>query len=106
MNASEIVKHHFDAWNRHDADAIVATLAQGCTYTTPIAGQDLTAEAVRHFAQGIFTAFLNESFEILTIGDTGGGLVAAKWLGRATNTGALADCGTLETSRCFGQECN
>ena len=98
MNASEIVKHHFDAWNRRDADAIVATFTEGGTYTAPIAGQGLTVEAVRRFAQGIFTAFPDVSFEIVSIGDTGGGLVATQWLGRATNAGPLAD-GNPHTGR-------
>jgi hypothetical protein len=69
MNAIEVVKRHFDAWNRHDADAIVATFAEGGTYTNPIAGQGLTGEAVRRFAQGIFTAFPDVSFEIVSIGE-------------------------------------
>lgn len=90
MNAIEVVKRHFDAWNRRDVDAIVATFAEGGTYTTPIAGHGLTGEAVRRFARGIFTTFPDVSFEIVSIGDLGGGLVATQWLGRATNTGPLA----------------
>jgi predicted ester cyclase len=38
------------------------------------------------------------SFEIVSIGDTGGGLVAHQWLARATNTGPLAD-GSPPTGR-------
>jgi steroid delta-isomerase-like uncharacterized protein len=98
MNAIEVVKRHFDAWNRRDADAIVATFAEGAAYTAPIAGQGLSGEAVRRFAEGIFTAFPDVSFEIVSISDTGGGLVATQWLGRATNTGALAD-GSPPTGR-------
>ena len=46
----------------------------------------------------MFTAFPDASFEIVSIGDTGGGLVAWQWLGRATNTGPLAD-GSPPTGR-------
>jgi hypothetical protein len=35
MNVIEVVKRHFDAWNRHDADAIVALFAEGGTYSNP-----------------------------------------------------------------------
>ena len=38
----------------------------------------------------MFTAFPDAAFEIVSIGDTGGGLVATQWLARATNTGPLA----------------
>jgi predicted ester cyclase len=42
--------------------------------------------------------FPDVSFEIVSIGDTGGGLVAFQWLARATNTGPLAD-GSPPTGR-------
>jgi ketosteroid isomerase-like protein len=32
MNAIEVVKRYIDAWNRHDADAIVALFVEGGTY--------------------------------------------------------------------------
>jgi steroid delta-isomerase-like uncharacterized protein len=91
MNAIEVVKRHFDAWNRHDAGAIVALFAEGGTYSNPVAGQGLTGQAIASFAKWVFTAYPDVSFEIVSIGDTGGGLVATQWLARATNTGPLAD---------------
>ena len=91
MNAIEVVKRYFDAWNRHDADAIVAAFAEGGTYHNPDVAQALTGEAIARFANSVFTAFPDVSFEIVSIGDTGGGLVATQWLGRGTNTGPLAD---------------
>ena len=98
MNAIEVVKRYFDTWNRHDADAIVALFAVGGTYSNPIAGQGLTGQAIAGFAKGLFTAFPDASFEIVSIGDTGGGLVATQWLARGTNTGPLAD-GSPPTGR-------
>jgi steroid delta-isomerase-like uncharacterized protein len=98
MNAIEVVKRYFDAWNRHDADAIAALFVEGGTYSNPIAGQGLTGQATADFAKGLFTAFPDASFEIVSIGDTGGGLVATQWLARGTNTGPLAD-GSPPTGR-------
>jgi predicted ester cyclase len=37
----------------------------------------------------VFTAYPDASFEIVSIGDTGGGLVASQWLARGTKTGPL-----------------
>ena len=98
MNAIEIVKRYYDAWNRHDADAIVALFVEGGTYSNPVVGQGLTDQAIAGFAKGLFAAFPDVSFEIVSIDDTGGGLVAHQWLARATNTGPLAD-GSPPTGR-------
>jgi steroid delta-isomerase-like uncharacterized protein len=98
MNAIEVVKRYFDAWNRHDADAIAALFVEGGTYSNPIAGQGLTGQATADFAKRLFTAFPDASFKIVSIGDTGGGLVATQWLARGTNTGPLAD-GSPPTGR-------
>ena len=35
MNALEVAQCSIDAWNRHDADALVAQYAEGGTYHTP-----------------------------------------------------------------------
>ena len=98
MNAIEVVKRYADAWHRHDADAIVALFVEGGTYSNPVAGQGLTGQAIADFAKGVFAAFPDVSFEIVSVGDTGGGLVAFQWLARATNTGPLAD-GSPPTGR-------
>jgi steroid delta-isomerase-like uncharacterized protein len=98
MNAIEVVKRHFEAWKRHDADAIVALYVEGGTYSNPDAGQGLTGQSIADFAKRIFEAFPDASFEIVSIGDIGGGLVATQWLVRGTNTGPLPD-GSPPTGR-------
>lgn len=91
INAIEVAQRYIDAWNRHDADAIVASFAEGGTYNNPDAGQGLTGEAIADFAKGVFAALPDVSFEIVSIGDSGGGLVAYQWLLRGTNTGPGLD---------------
>ena len=98
MNAIEVVKHYIDAWNRHDAGAILALFVEGGTYSNPVAGQGLSGDAIASFAKAVFTAYPDVSFEIVSIGDTGGGLIATQWLGSATNAGPLAD-GSPPTGR-------
>ena len=46
MNALEVSQRSLDAWNRHDADAIVALYAEGGTNSAPRAGQALTGQAI------------------------------------------------------------
>ena len=102
MNAIEVVKRYAEAWHRHDADAIVALFVEGGTYSNPDVGQGLTGQAIADFAKVLFAAFPDMSLEIVSIGDTGGGLVAWQWLARATNTGPLAD-GSPPTGRSVTQ---
>ena len=59
---------------------------------------DLSGQAIGDFAKSVWTAFPDASLDIISIGDTGGGLVAIQWMLRGTHTGPLMD-GTPPT-RC------
>ena len=47
MNAIEVVRNHFNSWNRHDADAIVGAFVEGGTYNNPNVDQPMTGAAIR-----------------------------------------------------------
>jgi steroid delta-isomerase-like uncharacterized protein len=98
MNATEVAQNNFNSWNRHDADAIVATYAKGGTYRTPRMGHSLTGQAIGDFAKSVWKAFPDASLELISIGDTGGGLVPIQWILHGTHTGPLMD-GTPPTGR-------
>ena len=91
MNAVEVAQNNFNSWNRHDADAIVAAYAEGGTYRTPRMGHPLTGQAFGDFAKSVWKAFPHASLEVISIGDTGGGLVAIQWMLHGTHTGPLMD---------------
>jgi hypothetical protein len=74
MSAVEIAQSHFNSWNRHDADAIVAAYAKGGTYRKPRVDHDLTGQAIGDFAKSVWTAFPDASLEMISIGYTSGGL--------------------------------
>jgi steroid delta-isomerase-like uncharacterized protein len=84
--------------NRHDADALVAAYGKGDIYRTPRAEHDLSGQAIGDFAKSVWTAFPDASLEVISIGDTGGGLVAIQWMLHGTHTGPLMD-GTPPTGR-------
>ncbi len=98
MNAIEVTQKNIDAWNRRDAEAVVAAYAEGGRYSNPRAGEDLTGEAIGTYVKAVWTAYPDASLEIISTGDTGGGLVATQWVMRGTNTGPLPD-GTPATGR-------
>jgi steroid delta-isomerase-like uncharacterized protein len=98
MNAIEVAQNNFNSWNRHDADALVAAYAKGGTYRNPRVDHDLTGQAIGDFAKSVWTPFPDASLDIVSIGDTGGGLVATQWVFHGTNTGPYFD-GTPPTGR-------
>jgi steroid delta-isomerase-like uncharacterized protein len=98
MNSIEIVQRSNKAYNAHDADALAATYAEGATYSNPRAGKGLTGKAIANYAKAVWAAYPDASVELITVGDTGGGLVAVQWVLRGTNTGTLPD-GTPATGR-------
>jgi steroid delta-isomerase-like uncharacterized protein len=98
MNAIEVAQNHFNSWNRHDADAFVAAYAKGGIYRTPRAGHDLTGHAIGELVKSVWTAFPDASLELISIGDTGGSLVAIQWMLHGTHTGPFMD-GTPATGR-------
>jgi steroid delta-isomerase-like uncharacterized protein len=89
MNAMQVAERYFDAWNRRDADAIVASFASGGTYSDPSAGENLRGEAIAAYAKGLWAAFPDLSFDTVSVVDDGAGAVAAQWIMHGTNTGSM-----------------
>ena len=89
MALVDVAQRYFDAWNRRDPAAIVAAFAEGGTYSDPAAGQGLTGQAIAAYAGGLFAAFPDLSFEVVSTISAGDGIVAVQWLMRGTNTGSL-----------------
>src|SRR5262245_8724732 len=88
MKPLEIAQQYFDAWNRRDAPGIVATFAEGGTYSDPSSGT-LTGNAIGAYASQLWAAFPNLRFEIVSAAETGPGAVAAQWVMHGTNTGSF-----------------
>ena len=83
----QIARRYFDAWNQHDAGAIVATFAEGGTYADPVTPGPLTGAAIGAYAQALWDAFPDLSFDIVSLTADASGLVSAEWLMRGTDTG-------------------
>ena len=98
MNAVEVSKRSIDAWNRHDADAVIALYAEEATYHTPRFDHPLKGKVLADFIKSVLTAFPDLRFEVISRGDTGGGLVAVQLVLHGTHNGPLMD-GTPPTGR-------
>lgn len=90
MKPVDVAHRYFDAWNNRDPAAIVATFAAGGTYSDTTTGGELTGRAIADYTKGLFEAFPDLSFDLVTTDPTGDGRVAAQWLMRGTNSGPMA----------------
>jgi steroid delta-isomerase-like uncharacterized protein len=91
MNAVEVSKRSIDAWNRHDADAVIALYAEEATYHTPRFDHPLKGKALADFIKSVLTAFPDLRFEVISRWDTGGGLVALQLVLHGTHNGSFMD---------------
>jgi steroid delta-isomerase-like uncharacterized protein len=98
MTALEVSQRAIDAWNRHDADTLIAQYAEDATYHTPRFDHPLKGQAIADWAKSVFTAYPEMRLEVISSGDTGGGLIATQLVLHATHTGTFMD-GTPATGR-------
>ena len=89
MNPLDVAHTYFNAWNRRDAAAIVATFVKGGTYSDPTVPA-LTGNALATYTSSLFAAFPDLSFEIVSAAQMGDHTVAAQWMMRGTNSGPFA----------------
>jgi steroid delta-isomerase-like uncharacterized protein len=88
----EVFQNYAAAWNRHDADGIVATFAEAGTYCDPTTPGPLTGAAIGEYASGLWGAFPDLSFEMTRFMEGEGGAghsISAEWVMRGTNTGSM-----------------
>lgn len=57
MSMADTVQRYFDAWNAHDADAIVATFADRGTYEDPSTAGALSGADIGANAAALWAAF-------------------------------------------------
>jgi steroid delta-isomerase-like uncharacterized protein len=90
MDSMSPCRTYFEAWNRRDADAIVATFAPSGHYSDPTTGGPLSGESLKCYVEGLVSAFPDLSFDIVSVGEAGDGLVAAQWIMRGRNDGSFS----------------
>ncbi len=86
-NPLAIAQTYFEAWNRRDAAAVMATFAEGGTYADPATPGPLSGPAIGAYVEGLVAAFPDLSFDFVSAAEHNSGLVAAEWVMKGTNTG-------------------
>jgi steroid delta-isomerase-like uncharacterized protein len=87
MAAIDVAYRYFEAWNDRDPSAISAIFAEDGIYSDPTSGGKLTRQALAQYASGLFSAFPDLSFDIVSAAPASDSMVAAQWLMKGTNTG-------------------
>lgn len=86
QSALAVAQRYFDAWNRHDADGIVATFVDGGTYTDPATAGPLSGAVIGAYAARLWASFPDLSFEVGSVVEGADGMVTAEWVMTGTNT--------------------
>ena len=89
MQPTEVARQYIEAWNSRSPMTITGMFVDGGTYTDPVTGGPLTGSAIGNFAGGLFDAFPDLSFDIVSNAETASGVVL-EWIMRGTNTGAFS----------------
>jgi steroid delta-isomerase-like uncharacterized protein len=79
LNAIEVARLYFDAWNNHDAAAIVALFTQDGLYSDPNVPAGIGGSDLARYTGGLFTRIPDSTFEIVTIGQTDDINVVVQW---------------------------
>ena len=99
MNALDVTRRQLDAYNAHDPDALFALYTEGATYHSPRFDHPLKGKAIGDWVKTVLTAYPDLRFEVISRGDTGGGLVATQFVLHGTHTGPFMVGGTPPTGR-------
>ena len=82
-------QEYFDAWNRRDADAILATFGPSGDYRDPTTPGPIAGPQLAGYVQALWAAFPDLSFDVVSVAPTSGSTVAAQWLMRGHNHGSF-----------------
>lgn len=89
MTDLSIVDAYIAGWNSRDADAVLATLTSDGTYHDPTLATAVGGDDFKRHMQGLWAAFPDLSFELVSSARTGPDSAAFEWIMRGTNHGSM-----------------
>jgi steroid delta-isomerase-like uncharacterized protein len=88
MHSTDLTRRYIEAWNSRSPAAIAGMFEAGGTYIDPASNGPLSGAAIAAFADALFAAFPDLSFEIVSNAEAGPSVVL-EWIMNGTNTGSL-----------------
>lgn len=89
MNAIDVTREYFSAWNARDPGRLAATFRPGGTYEDPNTGGPIGTAPLGVYVAGLWAAFPDLEFEEVSCGESAPGEVTLAWIMRGTNRGPL-----------------
>ena len=108
MSLADALDRYFAAWNDHDPDAVVRSLADGGSYQDPTTGGPLTGDALAANVATLLTGFPDLQFDLVSVAPTGDAAASATpWpdrKGTAHQTNDLCACDASGVLRHWSQD--
>jgi len=89
MSLTDALDRYFAAWNDHDPEAVVRSLADAGSYEDPTTGGPLSGDALAANVATLVAGFPDLHFDLVSVAPTSDTTAAAQWLMRGTNTGPM-----------------
>ena len=89
MSLTDALDRYFAAWNDHDPQAVVRSLAGGGSYEGPTTGGPLTGDALAANVATLLAGFPDVHFDLVRMAPTSDTTAAAQWLMRGTSAGPM-----------------
>lgn len=91
MPARTVIDIYFDAFNKHDPEAVAALFGREGAYIDPAASAGVKGKALTDYLRGHYAAFPDARYRLLRTIISPNGLMACEWRFKGTNTGALGN---------------
>lgn len=91
MPARTVIDTYFDAFNKHDPEAVAALFGRGGTYIDSAASAGVKGKALKDYLRGHYAAFPDARYRLVRTIVSPNGLMACEWRFKGTNTGALGN---------------
>jgi steroid delta-isomerase-like uncharacterized protein len=88
MSPFDLCRRYIDAWNRHDADAILRCFALGGRYCDPTTGRPISGAGLKAHAEGLWRAFSDLHWQAEAPIGGSADRVVLPWTMTGTNDGA------------------
>ena len=91
MSARTVMEAYFDAFNKHDPEAVAALFAGGGKYVDPAVSMGVKGKALKDYLRGHYAAFPDASYRLVRTVVDRNGLATCEWRFKGTNTGPIGD---------------
>ena len=91
MPARTVIDIYFDAFNKHDPEAVAALFGRGGTYADSAVSSGVKNQALKDYLRGHYAAFPDARYQVVRTVANRNGLMACEWRFKGTNSGPLGD---------------